>query len=62
MGYEGVGRHGTTWDKAEDKLESEWDESKGESRLNWEKAKHATKAGWHRVERAIPGDADGDGR
>ena len=62
MGYEGPGRHRTTWDKAENKLEAEWNEFKGESKLNWEKAKHATRAGWHRVERAIPGDADGDGR
>ena len=61
MGYEGPARHRTSWDDAEDKLEAEWEEFKGESRLNWEKAKHATKAGWHRVERALPGDADGDG-
>ena len=62
MGYEGPGRYRSSWDLAEDKLEAEWDEFKGDSRLNWEKARHATKAGWHRVERAIPGDADGDGR
>jgi hypothetical protein len=28
----------------------------------WDDAKHATRAAWHRVERAVPGDADGDGR
>ena len=27
----------------------------------WEKAKQATRDAWHRVERALPGDADGDG-
>ena len=61
-GYEGPGRYQTSWDRAESKIESEWNELKADSRLNWEKAKHATRAGWHRVERAIPGDADGDGR
>jgi hypothetical protein len=35
---------------------------RGDSRLDWEEAKHAVRAGWHRVERALPGDADGDGR
>ena len=38
------------------------EKNKGKSRLNWEEAKDASRAAWHRVERAIPGDADGDGR
>jgi len=62
MGYNGQGRDKKGWDDAEDKLESEWEETKGDSRLTWEKAKEATRAGWHGVERALPGDADGDGR
>ena len=62
MGYEGPGRHQRSWEESESSLESEWNDIKGESRLTWEKAKDATKAGWHRVERALPGDADGDGR
>jgi hypothetical protein len=28
----------------------------------WNDAKQAVRAGWHRVERAMPGDADNDGR
>jgi hypothetical protein len=39
-----------------------WEKTKGKSKLAWEKVKHATKDAWHRVERALPGDADGDGR
>lgn len=50
------------WDQVENDLEREWEEFKGESRLKWQEAKHATRDAWHRVERAIPGDADGDGR
>ena len=63
LGYEGYGKHrGTPYNTAESELERSWDSVKGNSRLTWEKAKHATRAGWHRVERAIPGDADRDGR
>ncbi|MET4727111.1 hypothetical protein ABIE09_000905 [Lysobacter enzymogenes] len=51
------------WD---DRLESElgerWNNVKGESRLGWDKAKSAAKDAWHSVERALPGDADKDGR
>ena len=53
---------GKTWDQAERDLESEYNRAKGASKLQWDHAKHATKAAWHRVERALPGDADGDGR
>ena len=35
---------------------------KGKSRLSWDQAKSATRAAWHKVERAMPGDSDGDGR
>lgn len=52
---------GKTWDQAESSLRSDWDRTRGNSRLEWDEAKHATKAAWHRVERALPGDADGDG-
>lgn len=53
---------GKTYDEAERDLESEYNRAKGASKLGWDHAKHATKAAWHRVERALPGDADGDGR
>lgn len=65
LGYEGYSRYGTqgkTYDATENELRNDWDRVKGKSRLKWEEAKSATRAGWHRVERALPGDADGDGR
>lgn len=51
-----------SFNDVESKLASDWEATKGESRLAWDDAKHATRAAWHRVERAMPGDADGDGR
>lgn len=51
-----------TWNQVENDLERGWDRAKGESKLAWHQAKNATKDAWHRVERALPGDADGDGR
>lgn len=69
--YEPAYRYGTTsydryrgsrWEDAEGDLERGWESAKGSSRLTWEHAKHAVKDAWHRVERAVPGDADRDGR
>ena len=51
-----------TWSEAEADLERGWDRAKGKSTLAWADAKGAAKDAWHRVERALPGDADGDGR
>jgi phage tail tape-measure protein len=51
-----------TWDEVENDLERGWDTAKVKSNLAWNDAKHAVRDGWHRVERALPGDADGDGR
>jgi hypothetical protein len=52
-----------TWDSnLENDLARDWERTKGASRLTWEKAKDATKDAWHGVERALPGDADKDGR
>lgn len=51
------------WDTSlENDLSRDWDRTKGASRLTWDKAKLAAKDAWHGVERAIPGDADKDGR
>ena len=30
--------------------------------MQWDNAKGAVRDAWHRVERAVPGDADRDGR
>ena len=62
-GYEGYTRYeGRPWTDVESKLESDYNKVKGDSGLAWDRAKSATRAAWHRVERALPGDADGDGR
>jgi hypothetical protein len=64
--YGGEARHHygvQDWDdEVERDLEQGWERVKGRSRMAWNDAKHATKDAWHRVERAIPGDFDGDGR
>ena len=62
LGYNSAGRYPGSYDMHENELSSEWERTKGNSRLSWEQAKHASRAAWHKVERAIPGDADGDGR
>lgn len=62
-GWEARGHQaGRSFDEAENDLSAGWDKVKGNSRLGWDRAKHAAKDSWHKVERALPGDADGDGR
>lgn len=64
-GYEGYRRHSTTgkaFNDVESDLARDYEKAKGTSRLGWEKAKYATRAAWDRVERAMPGDADHDGK
>ena len=55
-----------SFDDVESELGREWGTARGTSGLQWEHAKHATRDAWHRlgnaVERAVPGDADRDGR
>jgi hypothetical protein len=63
LGYEGRQRYaGKSYNEVEPQLASDWESTKGTSRLAWDDAKHATRAAWHKVERALPGDADNDGR
>jgi hypothetical protein len=62
-GYTGYGKYsGRNWDDAETDLQRDYEQGKGKSKLAWADAKQATRAAWHKVERALPGDADGDGR
>ena len=62
-GWESRGNQaGRSFDEAANELSAGWDKAKGNSRLGWDRAKHAVKDSWHKVERALPGDADGDGR
>ena len=51
------------WDESSERqYGAQWDRFKGDSRLTWDKAKLAVKDAWHSAERAMPGDADRDGR
>lgn len=62
-GYEARSRYADrNFNDVESDLRTDYERGKGSSRLAWEDAKDATRAAWHRVERAMPGDADGDGR
>jgi hypothetical protein len=62
-GWESYQRHhGRKFDDVETDLERGWDKVKGQSKLTWMKAKNAVRDAWHRIERALPGDADNDGR
>ena len=62
-GYDTYGQYqGQKFEQVEDKLERNWEGAKSESSLAWSDAKSAVRDGWHHIERAMPGDADGDGR
>lgn len=61
-GYDGYTRYpGKKYEDVEAELHRDYDKNSG-NKLTWDKAKNATRDAWHRVERALPGDADGDGR
>lgn len=62
LGYEGRSRYQGAFDDIERDLAVDWERIKGKSRLTWEQAKAAARDAWHHIERALPGDADGDGR
>lgn len=51
-----------SFEEVEGDLRGDYERNRGSSRLAWDDAKDATRAAWHRVERAMPGDADHDGR
>ena len=57
---------GRSFDDVEGDLRRDWNAARGTSRLEWDRAKFAAKDSWQRVsdsvERAIPGDSDGDGK
>jgi len=54
------------FDEREPELERDWNRARGRSSLGWRDARHAASDAWNRVgdavERAIPGDSDGDGK
>lgn len=53
---------GRKFNDVENDLERGWEETKANSSLAWSEAKEAVRDGWHHLERAMPGDADNDGR
>jgi len=53
---------GRRWEDVESDLERGWNEARGDSGSAWHHSKEAVRDAWHRVERALPGDADHDGR
>ena len=62
-GYDTYGEYrGQPFDSVENDLQKKWDETRHAARLPWDEAKHAVREGWHYIERAMPGDADKDGR
>ena len=62
FGWESASAGYDSFDAAEPDLATKWRDARGSSRLEWQDAKDAVRDSWHRVERAIPGDADRDGR
>jgi hypothetical protein len=63
LGYETYPSYrGRDLDLVDDELEARWQTMRGNSRLAWGDARQAVRDGWHHIERAVPGDADRDGR
>ena len=62
-GYDTYGQYqGKRFEDVESNLERDWDRTRANSTLAWGDAKGAVRDGWHHIERAMPGDADRDGR
>jgi len=62
-GWEARRQHaGRRFEDVESELETGWAKTRAKSSFGWDKAKHAARDAWDRVERALPGDADGDGK
>jgi len=52
-----------SWAEVEPQLQKDWETRRStDSDLRWEKARRASRDAWDRIERALPGDADNDGR
>ena len=66
-GVDAFARHpGQRYEDIEGELSRGWADARAKSRLTWDHARHAVRDAWQRVsaavERALPGDADRDGR
>jgi hypothetical protein len=61
-GWESYSRYGGgRFEEVEPTLRKDW-ELRADGRTGWDKVRDAVRDAWHRVERAMPGDADHDGR
>lgn len=62
-GWESRGRHrDRRFEEVEPEMQRGWTQARATSKLDWPKAKLASRDAWDRIERAIPGDADNDGK
>ena len=62
-GYEGRRKYaGRTFDQAEPDLRRDYENCRGANCPGWDRAKLASRDAWDRIERAVPGDADRDGK
>ena len=62
-GYNTYGQYkGQRFEDVEPQLERDWNSARGKSSMAWNDAKGVVRDGWHYIERAVPGDADRDGR
>jgi hypothetical protein len=62
-GWETYPRYvGRKFEEVESDLRRDWEKTTDAARLGWGKAKDPIRDAWHRIERALPGDADRDGR
>jgi uncharacterized protein YcfJ len=62
-GYDTYGQYrGQRFEDVEPQLERDWNNARSKSGMAWNEAKGAVRDGWHYIERAMPGDADRDGR
>ena len=53
---------GRKFDEVENDLRRDWDSRPGSNKSTWDNVRDKVRSGWHKVERAMPGDADRDGR
>lgn len=64
-GYESRSRYAgepRTFEEVERDIEAEYNRRRAANGLSWDEARRPARAAWDRIERALPGDADRDGR
>ena len=51
-----------TFDEVERDIEAKYNQRRANTGMTWDKARSPARAAWDRIERALPGDADRDGK